>query len=143
MVDQFKALREALADLPKLRKWFVVGPPWGKGDFIVSGHPDPHMGKYVADTEDFDGEGENDLEHAALIVEAVNAAAALLAEVDALRKKAARYDWLRAKVYIDPTAKILRISDTYLSSVETLPEALDAAIDEAITRAAASMDGEA
>lgn len=87
--DVYDALRRALADLPKIEHWFVVGPPWGKGDFVVAGHPDPHLGRYVADTEDFDGEGEDVLEHAAFIA-ATNPAviAALLAERDALSQAA-------------------------------------------------------
>lgn len=85
MADPYDELRRALADLPKVEPWFVVGAPWGKGDFIVAGHPDPHLGRYVADTKNFDGEGENTLEHAALIAAANPATVArLLRERDAL-----------------------------------------------------------
>lgn len=85
MADTYDELRRALADMPKVEPWFVVGAPWGKGDFIVAGHPDPHLGRYVADTEDFDGEGENTLEHAAFIAAANPATVArLLRERDAL-----------------------------------------------------------
>jgi hypothetical protein len=85
MADTYDDLRRALADLPKVEPWFVVGAPWGKGDFIVAGHPDPHVGRYVADTEDFDGEGEDVLEHAAFIAAANPATvSALLQERDAL-----------------------------------------------------------
>ncbi len=85
MADPYDELRRALADLPKIEPWFVVGAPWGKGDFIVAGHPDPHLGRYVADTEDYDGEGENTLEHAAFIAAANPATVArLLRERDAL-----------------------------------------------------------
>jgi hypothetical protein len=85
MADPYDELRRALADLPKVEPWFVVGAPWGKGDFIVAGHPDPHLGRYVADTEDYDGEGENTLEHAAFIAAANPATVArLLRERDAL-----------------------------------------------------------
>lgn len=85
MADAYDDLRRALADLPKVERWFVVGAPWGKGDFIVAGHPDPHMGRYVADTEDFDGEGENVLEHAAFIAAANPATISrMLQERDAL-----------------------------------------------------------
>lgn len=85
MSDPYDELRRALADLPKVEPWFVVGAPWGKGDFIVAGHPDPHLGRYVADTEDFDGKGENTLEHAAFIAAANPATVArLLRERDAL-----------------------------------------------------------
>lgn len=85
MVDSYDDLRGALTDLPKIERWFVVGAPWGKGDFIVAGHPDPHLGHYVADTEDFDGEGVNVLEHAAFIAAANPATVSrLLRERDAL-----------------------------------------------------------
>ncbi len=85
MADPYDELRRALADLPKIEPWFVVDAPWGKGDFIVAGHPDPHLGRYVADTEDYDGEGENTLEHAAFIAAANPATVArLLRERDAL-----------------------------------------------------------
>jgi hypothetical protein len=85
MADSYAELRNALADLPKVEPWFVVGAPWGKGDFIVAGHPDPHLGRYIADTEDFDGEGEHVLEHAAFIAAANPATVArLLQERDAL-----------------------------------------------------------
>lgn len=51
--------------------WFVVGQPWNpKADFIVAGSEDPHVGQYVADTEDFDGEGRNVQENAAYIAAA-------------------------------------------------------------------------
>lgn len=84
--DQFQELRRALADLPKIEPWFVVNPPWGRGDFIVAGHPDPRIGRYVADTEDFYGEGEHVLEHAAFIAAANPATVQkLLAELDELR----------------------------------------------------------
>ena len=85
MADSYAELRNALADLPKVERWFVVGAPWGKGDFIVAGHPDPHLGRYIADTEDFDGEGAHVLEHAAFIAAANPATVArLLQERDAL-----------------------------------------------------------
>ena len=85
MADTYDELRRALADLPKVEPWFVVGAPWGKGDFIVAGHPDPHLGRYIADTENFDGEGENVLEHAAFIAAANPATVSrLLLERDAL-----------------------------------------------------------
>lgn len=63
-------LRLALAGLPKIEPWFVAEAPWGNGDFIVSGHPDPHLGKYVADTENFDDEGHLAQEYAAFIAAA-------------------------------------------------------------------------
>ncbi|WCM88536.1 hypothetical protein [Acidovorax sp. NCPPB 3576] len=69
-VAQFDALRRALADLPRIEAWHIVGAPWGQGDFVVAGHPDPHIGTYVADTENCDGEGEHSLEYAAFIAAA-------------------------------------------------------------------------
>lgn len=32
-------------------KWYVVGPPWGDGTYIIAGHNDPHLGIFVADCE--------------------------------------------------------------------------------------------
>lgn len=32
--------------------WYVVGPPWGDGGFVVAGDPDPHVGRYVCNTDD-------------------------------------------------------------------------------------------
>ncbi len=85
MADCYNELRSALADLPNVEHWFVVGAPWGKGDFIVAGNPDPHLGRYIADTENFDGEGEHVLEHAAFIAAANPATVSrLLQERDAL-----------------------------------------------------------
>lgn len=69
---EFADLRRALADLPRIDPWYVVGAPWGHGDFVVAGHPDPHIGTYVADTEncDGDGDGRHSLEYAAFIAAA-------------------------------------------------------------------------
>lgn len=51
--------------------WFQVGHPWNpKGDFVCAGAEDPHIGTYVCDTEDFDGEVENSYENAAFIAAA-------------------------------------------------------------------------
>ena len=70
---ELKKLAEAATPGP----WFVVGQPWNpKADFIVAGNEDPHIGQYVADTEDFDGEGRNVQENAAYIA-AANPAAIL------------------------------------------------------------------
>lgn len=92
MTDYFQDLRRALTDLPKVEKWFVVGAPWGKGDFIVAGNPDPHVGRYIADTEDFDGEAEQVLENAAFIAAANPfTVRLLLAELDALRTTVALF----------------------------------------------------
>ena len=68
---------KALAKKATPGPWFVVGQPWNpKADFIVAGSEDPHVGQYVADTEDFDGEGRNVQENAAFIA-AANPAATL------------------------------------------------------------------
>ncbi|MBQ0917502.1 ead/Ea22-like family protein [Hydrogenophaga aromaticivorans] len=85
MIDEQK-LRE-LAEAATPGPWFVVGQPWNpKADFIVAGSPDPHMGQYVADTEDFDGEGQNVQENAAYIASAnPSAILALLDELQSLR----------------------------------------------------------
>ncbi|MBV7454338.1 hypothetical protein KW843_07635 [Acidovorax sp. sif1233] len=92
MTDFFQDLRRALAELPKVEQWFVVGAPWGKGDFIVAGNPDPHLGQYVADTENFDGEGQQVLENAAFIAAANPfTVRLLLAELDALRATVALF----------------------------------------------------
>lgn len=76
--------RLALAATPG--PWFVVGQPWNpEANFIVAGSNDPHMGQYVADTEDFDGEGKNVQENAAYIAAANPAAIlSLIAERDEL-----------------------------------------------------------
>lgn len=117
MLDPYNELRSALADLPKVEAWFVVGAPWGKGDFIVAGHPDPHLGRYVADTEDFDGEGENVLEHAAFIAAANPVTIArLLQERDAL-------------------AAAMRRAHVELSQVNEHHEALPAEAASALTNA--------
>lgn len=72
-ITELKELAEKATPGP----WFVVGQPWNpKADFIVAGSEDPHVGQYVADTEDFDGEGRNVQENAAYIA-AANPAAIL------------------------------------------------------------------
>lgn len=87
MIDEQK-LRELIAEATP-GPWFVVGQPWNpKADFIVAGSPDPHMGRYVADTEDFDGEGQNVQENAAWIAAANPATiSALLDELQSLRSE--------------------------------------------------------
>ncbi len=51
--------------------WYQVGHPWNpKGDFVVAGNPDPHVGVYVSDTENFDGDVENSCNNAAYIAAA-------------------------------------------------------------------------
>lgn len=81
--DELKRLAEAATPGP----WFVVGPPWNQNaDFIVAGSNDPHTGQYVADTENFDGDGENVQENAAYIA-AANPAAILelIAELERIK----------------------------------------------------------
>ena len=34
-------------------KWYVVGPPWGDGVYIIAGHDDPHLGIFVTDCVSF------------------------------------------------------------------------------------------
>ena len=53
------------------------------------------------------------------------------AEIERLRADAARYQWLRLKVYVCPKERILRIADTYLK-IGAVPEMLDSAIDAAM-----------
>lgn len=65
------------------------------------------------------------------------AALAAVAEVEALRKKAARYDWLRDNWgYVSETYDGTRCESVYLVSKDdgwdTDPESLDAAIDAAL-----------
>lgn len=33
-------------------RWYVLGPPWGDGGFVVAGSDDPHQGTYVCNTDD-------------------------------------------------------------------------------------------
>lgn len=88
-LDQFGELRRALNDLSKVQQWYVVGAPWGRGDFILAGSPDPHRGRYVADTESIDGDGVDVLENAAYIAAAnPMTVRKLLAELDAARAAA-------------------------------------------------------
>ena len=54
-----------------------------------------------------------------------------LREIERLRADAARYRWLRLKVYVCPKEHILRIADTYLK-IGAVPEMLDSAIDAAM-----------
>ena len=37
--------------------WYVVGPPWGKGDYVIAGHNDPHIGIFVADCDSWLSKG--------------------------------------------------------------------------------------
>jgi hypothetical protein len=132
------ALRRAIVDLPKkLRtEWYVVGAPWGQGDWVIAGHNDPHCGLPVCDCEDFDGEQPHALEIAAYIAEANPAAvgallfqiASLQAQVEALRADAERYRWLRAE---DPAAHqflLVLVHDKRIVE-ETFDKEIDAAID--------------
>ncbi|MBF9263595.1 hypothetical protein [Paracidovorax cattleyae] len=67
---EFADLRRALADLPRIDEWHVVAPPWGNGDLVIAGNPDPHVGTIVADTADFGGDGAHSLDYAAFIAAA-------------------------------------------------------------------------
>ena len=84
----YDELRRALMGLPSIQPWFVVGAPWGEGDWVVAGHQDPHVGTRVCDTEDFDGECPESLEYAAYIA-AANPATVnkLLQQLDAAMAK--------------------------------------------------------
>lgn len=94
-LDQFGELRRALNDLSKVQQWYVVGAPWGRGDFILAGSPDPHRGRYVADTESIDGDGVDVLENAAYIAAAnPMTVRKLLAELDAARAAVSQRDEL-------------------------------------------------
>lgn len=31
--------------------WYVVRPPWGDGDYVVAGNPDPQVARFVASTD--------------------------------------------------------------------------------------------
>lgn len=141
-----EAIRAALADLPAIKHWFVVGPPWGQGDIIVAGHPDPHLGAYVCDTEDWDGDHPHHLEYAAYIAAAnpsvvarllqdfeaslakVRAeqerAARLHAECEALRADAERYRWLRGNAAYAPVC--LEINGRIVDDRD-MDESIDAA----------------
>ena len=52
------------SDLPRLlaMKWFLLDQPWADSDvagtLILSGSPDPHVGKAIADTMGMDDELE-------------------------------------------------------------------------------------
>jgi len=35
-------------------RWYVVGQPWGRGDFVIAGHNDPHTGIFVCDCQNWD-----------------------------------------------------------------------------------------
>lgn len=44
--------------------WHTVGLPWNHDTpFVVAGHPDPHVGKFVADVEQVFGDDEDDRDH--------------------------------------------------------------------------------
>lgn len=110
-LDQFGELRRALNDLSKVQQWYVVGAPWGRGDFILAGSPDPHRGRYVADTESIDGDGVDVLENAAYIAAAnPMTVRKLLAELDAARAAAEK---LRA----DQMTEQHRMADSQPASV--------------------------
>jgi hypothetical protein len=35
-------------------RWYVVGQPWGHGDYVIAGHNDPHVGIFVCDCQNWD-----------------------------------------------------------------------------------------
>ena len=72
---------ESLKDLSNAATqglWYTVDTPWGEGDWIVAGHPDPHAGVFVAvfDASVIGGEPSEDAapgaENAAFVAELVN-----------------------------------------------------------------------
>src|SRR5690242_11241872 len=92
-----KRLRElALAATPG--DWFTVDAPWLPRDtetYIISGHPDPHCGKFVCDFEDCDTLDEDERNHwnNAAFIAAANPQT-ILALLDALAAEVAalKYD---------------------------------------------------
>ena len=40
--------------------WHVVGDPWGDGSWVISGHSDPHRGRFVADCQPLDEDIDGD-----------------------------------------------------------------------------------
>ena len=97
-IEQRAALRK-LAEEATPGPWYQVGLPWNQnGDFVCAGSEDPHIGKYVADTEDFDGEVENSFENAGYIAAAnPQAIISLLDYIETLEKDAGRYQYLRSR----------------------------------------------
>ena len=63
MLDKLKALDDA-GEKATSDDWYVVGQPWNDhSPFINSISPDPHVGRALLDTMDFDGlEAETDEE---------------------------------------------------------------------------------
>lgn len=89
-MSDHKKLRE-LAETFARKRWYVVEAPWGEGDFVVAGNPDPHGATFVADCrhEDPDGEEGDDQQRAAWIAATCPAAVLpLLDEIDELTKQA-------------------------------------------------------
>ncbi len=41
---------------PLEMKWFTVDMPWGDGDWIVAGSPDPHAGSFIVSCEELENE---------------------------------------------------------------------------------------
>ncbi len=133
MADE--ALRSAIADLPRVQQWFVVGTPWGNGDFVVSGHPDPHLGTYVCDTESFDGEQEHSLEYAAYIAAACPATVnRLLQDVEALKAKV-RHEQARVA---ELEAALHRLAQVAVWDEDSDRDEFDAAMHQAETALIAS-----
>lgn len=57
--------------------YYVVGPPWGDGTYIVAGNPDPHAGRFVADfapdLEEWEEDERDVLADAEFVCRAANA----------------------------------------------------------------------
>lgn len=69
-----------LSDAAQGGAWHTVDTPWGDGDWIVAGNPDPHAGRFVClfdgsliGVEADDSFHADPAENAAFVVEIVNA----------------------------------------------------------------------
>ncbi|WP_225784221.1 hypothetical protein [Xenophilus sp. Marseille-Q4582] len=128
MTDKFKALRDALAGVEHAGTFSKSGRTVqvAETDEWAAIHVEVRANKLIAP------------KLARYIAEAnPDTIRALLAEVEALRKKAARYDWLRDNWgYVSETYDGTRCESVYLVSRDdgwdTDPESLDAAIDVAL-----------
>lgn len=118
--------------------WFQVGQPWNpNADFVCAGSNDPHIGKYVCDTENFDGEVENSIENADYIAYANPAAIlSLVAELEQARKDAERYRWLQPALISGGALDDDHTLTKAFQHMTTIPtkEEFNAAIDAAIAK---------
>lgn len=148
MTPDLKEL-ERLARAATPGPWFQVGQPWNpNADFVCAGSYDPHIGKYVCDTENFDGDVENSCENAAyiayanpavilsLIAELTRPETTLVsimrAELEQAKKDAERYRWLTAD-HADAEMRDLA-EDTGIRLRWMSKGSADAAIDAAIAK---------